>query len=231
MSEDSTTHPDTPVEAAQLRLQAESLRKSQSLPLRNEDYSALKKLVLLALIFVAVAGSAYLLIDGALRRNLIIRAADGWNKYVSNSSAEGVFKIPPPPPRQVDPRVVYPAGVATLGGGVETTGGTIYQSGESPEDTVEKTYVPPPKTPESGTAYSLLRAKSAVAGKLAAGELEAWRFKEWKPVQSKPPVYYVDLVAVRVADSTEVHFVWSVDVQSQKVSPLSQAARDLEAGR
>ncbi len=229
MSDDTTVQSDAPSEAARLRVQAESLRRSRELPLRREEYSLLQKIAVLLLIVLAVAGSLYIVVDGALRQRLIVQAGDGWAKYVGDGQ-EGVFKIPPPPPRSVEPRVVYPAGKVTLG--TVEPDGTIYKSDAGSEDeTVEKTYVPPPKTAETGAAYNLLRAKSQVAGKLAAGELEAWKFKEWKPVQSKPPIYFVDVVAVRVADSSEVHFIWSVDLQNQTVAPLSQAARDLEAGR
>ncbi len=230
MSDNTTAQPDSPSEAASLRLQAENLRRSVEIPLRREEYSGLQKLAVLLLILVTLAGSIYVLLDGALRQRLLVKAGDSWAKYVGNGEQEGFFKIPPPPPRTVEPRVVYPAGSVTLG--AAEPDGTIYKmEGDSEDASVEKTYVPPPKTPESGAAYNILRAKSQIAGKLAAGELQAWKFKEWKPVQSKPPLYYVDVVAERVSDSTEVHFVWSVDVQSQKVAPLSQAARDLEAGR
>ncbi len=229
MSDNSTAQPEAPTEAARLRLQAENLRQSREVPLRRQEYSILQKSAVLLLVVLSLAGSVFLLVDGAFRQRLIVKASDSWAKYVGDEEQQGVFKIPPPPPRSVEPRVVYPAGTTTLGR-VESEG-TIYKSEGSEDEPVEKTYVPPPKTAETGAAFNLLRAKSQIAGKLAAGELEAWKFKEWKPVQSKPPIYFVDVVAVRVADSSEAHFIWSVDLQKQTVAPLSQAARDLEAGR
>ncbi len=232
MAETSSAQQPAP-DAARLQEQARNLRRNPRTPLQRRDrYSALQKLLVLLLLIVTVGGSVYVLIDPSSRQRLIARAGEEWGGYLAGEREAGIFKLPPPPPRRVEPKV-YTASEVDSPPVVLSRGdfGTIYRAGESPEDPVEKKYVPPPKTPESGAAYNLLRAKSEVAGKLAAGQLAGWTFKEWKPVQIKPPAYYIDILAVRASDSAELHLVWSVNLETQKVDPLSQAARDLESGR
>ena len=217
--------PDT----SRLKEQARNLRRSLKTPLQRRDrYSMWQKLLVLALLLFSVGGSLFALLDGSARQKLIARVGEEWTGYFADREKD-IFKLPPPPPRRVEPRVIYPSSAPVLGG--DSPAGTIYSAGESPGDPVEKKFVPPPKTPEAGAAFNLLKAKSDIAGKLAAGELAGWTFKEWKPVQLKPPEYFIDLVAVRAADSAEVHLVWSVNVENERIAPLSQAARDLETGR
>jgi hypothetical protein len=51
---------------------------------------------------------------------------------------------------------------------------------------------------------------------------------EWKPVRSQPPEFYIDVVVRR--EGQILHYIWAVDVERQTIRPLSQAARELEAG-
>lgn len=218
------------VDPDRLKREAQALRKSLGPPLRSRQYSALQKTLAFVLTLLAVGGSIYLLIDGESRRRLVVSLNDEWSRLYLSDQDRGVFKLPPPPPRQVQPRVVFPSGPVALGDDGGMTG-TIYNAGEGPGDKVEKTFVPPPRTAQAAAAFRLLKAESEVASKLVDGQAPGLQFKEWRSVRNQPPVFFIDVLAMRESDQKELHFVWSVDLQQNQVEPLSQAARDLESGQ
>ncbi|GAB4108654.1 MAG: hypothetical protein Kow001_06770 [Acidobacteriota bacterium] len=88
---------------------------------------------------------------------------------------------------------------------------------------------PPAEDSPVGKAFEFLRARSGLVDRLVsqgrAGDME---FVEWKPVRSQPPEYYIDVVVRR--EGQILHYIWAVDVERQTIRPLSQAARELEAG-
>jgi hypothetical protein len=79
-------------------------------------------------------------------------------------------------------------------------------------------------------SFQILRAKSDLANQLIEGSVDEFDYKDWKAVERSASEVYVDLVAEVVSEGREIHFVWAVDVEAQSVKPMSQAARDLEAG-
>ena len=82
----------------------------------------------------------------------------------------------------------------------------------------------------SQEAFQMLKDKSVVAQKLIEGELqEDLNYQEWKMVRAREPEFWIDLVAQRSSDQGELHLIWSVNAETGVVTPMSQAARDLDA--
>ncbi len=82
----------------------------------------------------------------------------------------------------------------------------------------------------SQEAFQLLKDKSVVAQKLIEGELqEDLDYQEWKTVRAREPEFWIDLIAQRSTDQGELHLIWSVNMETGVVTPMSQAARDLNA--
>jgi curved DNA-binding protein CbpA len=80
-------------------------------------------------------------------------------------------------------------------------------------------------------SFQILRAKSDLANRLVEGAFAEFSYQNWKAVERSSTEVYVDLVARVIPQGREVHFVWAVDVEAQSVKPMSQAARDLQAGK
>ncbi len=82
----------------------------------------------------------------------------------------------------------------------------------------------------SQEAFQMLKDKSMVARRLIEGELQDdLNYQEWKMVRAREPEFWIDLIAQRSTDQGEFHFIWSVNTQTGVVTPMSQAARDLNA--
>ena len=82
----------------------------------------------------------------------------------------------------------------------------------------------------SQAAFELLKDKSVVAQMLIEGELqEDLDYQEWKMVRAREPEFWIDLIAQRSSDQGELHLIWSVNAETGVVTPMSQAARDLDA--
>ena len=82
----------------------------------------------------------------------------------------------------------------------------------------------------SQAAFQLLKDKSVVAQMLIEGELqEDLNYQEWKMVRAREPEFWIDLIAQRSSDQGELHLIWSVNAETGVVTPMSQAARDLDA--
>ncbi len=82
----------------------------------------------------------------------------------------------------------------------------------------------------SQEAFQMLKDKSVVAQKLIEGELqEDLAYQEWKMVRAREPEFWIDLIAQRSTDQGELHLIWSVNTETGVVTPMSQAARDLNA--
>jgi hypothetical protein len=78
-------------------------------------------------------------------------------------------------------------------------------------------------------AFQILRAKSELANRLVEGGFSDYGFLDWKGIERGSTEVYVDLLAESVSDGREVHFVWAVNLETQSVKAMSQAARDLQA--
>ncbi len=80
-------------------------------------------------------------------------------------------------------------------------------------------------------AYNLLKATSETVGELTKNNIPEFEFRDWRPVKDDPPEAWIDLVVTRGSDGELVHLIWSVNTETERMTPLSQAARDLEASR
>ncbi len=78
---------------------------------------------------------------------------------------------------------------------------------------------------EADTAYNVLMIKAVDAKKLVAGE-SGRRFVEWKVIKHETPEIWIDIIAKEVGEEL-LHFVWSVNLKTDAVRPLSEAARNL----
>lgn len=218
--------PPPPSEAEKLRRQAEALRQDRPpSPAGGVIYPAWKKFVILAVMGVTLAASAILALSDSLRRGLLARLGAEWTRVYLSDRQAGIHQLPAPPPRRVQTRVIGAAPVIIQAGEEQGFVGEQPAVGES-----ERPFVPPAKNPQFEAAFRLLQARSPAALALIAGEIEGREFAEWRPLQARPPAYYVDLV-VNNPDGGEDHYVWSVNLEEETVSAQSQLARDLEAGR
>ena len=78
-------------------------------------------------------------------------------------------------------------------------------------------------------AFQLLREKSKTASSLVQrGRYEDLRFESWAPLRAELNEFQLQLIAVREPGGDRVRLVWSVNLETQTVSPLNDAARELE---
>ena len=102
-----------------------------------------------------------------------------------------------------------------------------------PEEEKGEAETQPAATPQddsSNLAFQMLKDKSTVASKLVEGEMvEDLTYREWKTVRRDGPEFWIDLIAYRSSDRTEFHLIWLVNIDTGTVTPLSQAARDLQS--
>ena len=83
----------------------------------------------------------------------------------------------------------------------------------------------------SNQAVEILKEKSVLARQLIEGEgVLDLSFQEWKTVRRNAPEFWIDVVTYRTTDQGELHLIWSVNIDTGVVRPLSQAARDVEPG-
>ena len=190
--------------------------------------SFLGKVLYLAF-FTGVMGSTiYLLMFPAVRQGLVLQAAELWMAASRDVTRSHIYRLPPPPPKPAEQKVVFQAPVPIVTGSNVPELGTA-SSREDPSggsrqvESLEKTR-------DSETAYRLLLEKSAAARDLTEGKIAGQAFKEWRLVKDDVPVLWIDLVADGAPDP-EVHFIWSVDLETRTVTALSQAARDLDQPR
>lgn len=213
-----------PVE--ELREQARRLRvasrKDRTGP---PDPSFFGKVFYLAFFMIVMGSSIYLLMFPAVRQGLVLQVSELWIAAARDVTRSHIYRLPPPPPKPADTKVVFQAPVAVVTGVTVSDGGTAPAaangSGESRQVKALK------KTRDSETAYRLLLEKSVAARDLTEGKIPGQAFKEWRLVRDSVPVLWIDLVAARESEP-EVHLIWSVDLETRTVNALSQAARDLE---
>lgn len=224
MPESETHRPD-----ARLAYEAELMRRNAAARRRaHSAYGGLQKLLVMLVLVVSLSGATLLLLSAQSRQLLLTRLGQEWTRLYESDETKGIFELPPPPPRRVEPQVVL--GSSPSAPIVDQPSGEVYTSGvdETGRESLEKKFIPPQVTPGFEAAFKLLTADSPAASKLFSGQLPGYQYKEWKPLQNKHPEYYVSLVAERTSDQIEVQFVWSVNTETSRITPLSQAARDLE---
>jgi hypothetical protein len=221
----------TPVE---LKGQAQAYR--QSATARSKEFyerplAGWKQLLYLTLVFGSLFSVVFLLVVDERRQQLIALAGEVLNP----GEQRDINRLPPPPPKVIQARVVTAEGTGSPVPGPEEPRGVLFldqdpvriRSGEvEPPAPIEF-----PRTESNRAAYELLVRLSDVAAQLSQNGFEELEFSTWRPARNEPPEFWIDLVAVRQADGEEVHLIWSVNTESERVSALSQAARDLETGR
>lgn len=212
--------------------EAAELRRSLRARLLQEAHRGpgiLYRLLVLVVLAAVLGGAFSLLLMESLRRqaveqlaSLVVPEAGGFAR---------VYPLPPPPPEPAVPKMAtaLPPSVAS-GGEVE---GVLYatipgpeQSG-SPAESQQTEFQQAPKSPGAELALARLREFSRVATAILEGSDERYEFVEWRLVRSNPPSFWLDLVVKDRSDESEVHLVYEVDIETGRVRPLSQAARDL----
>ncbi len=229
-----------PQGANRLKKQAELLRQLSRKSWDESNQSELaswKQFVYLLIIVGALISVVILLVSEHNRRQLIVSLGEGWIQ-LAGPQQQKIFRLPPPPPKRPEPKVSRPTFTAA---GSETSGDPPQAIFADPEVTARKgvgkrgretfgilTPVAPPKTSMNEQAYGVLREESDLVSRLVGGSLSELEFKTWKPLKDRPPEFWIDLTAIRRADGQQIHLIWSVNLESNEITALSQEARDLE---
>ena len=192
-----------------------------------------KENVYLGLVFAVLCLVVFLLIASRSRRQLIASAGERWNR-MSGAEQDEIFRLPPPPPQAVQTRVRIAGDTVVAADDEEQPMGVLFwnQTPTSPERR-EQTEAPVvlAQNPLNEAAYDLLRETGQVAGELTENKHPEFEFKGWRSVKDDLPEFWIDLVVTRRSDGQEVHLIWSVNTETNRITALSQAARDLEASR
>ncbi len=189
------------------------------------DPSFLGKFLYLMFFMGVMVSTIYLLMFPSVRHGLVLQVSELWMDAARDVNRSHIYRLPPPPPKPAEQKVVFQAPVPIVSGSNVPEGGTISTGANSSGGPRQAKALK--KTRDSETAYRLLLEKSAAAKDLAEGKTPGQAFKEWRLVKDDVPVLWIDLVATREA-GPEIHFIWSVDLETRSVTALSQAARDLE---
>ncbi|MCZ6879083.1 MAG: hypothetical protein O7G29_13160 [Acidobacteria bacterium] len=239
-SEDKKTEAEdckSPIVSSQdLKEQAELFRelaKAEPQKIFERPLPAWKKYLYLSLIFAVLCLVVFLLIADRSRRQLIASAGEGWNR-ISGAEQNEIFRLPPPPPQAVRTRVLISGDTVASADDEEQPMGVLFwnQTLSSPERN-EQTAAPVvlAHNPLNEAAYNLLRETEEVTGELGENNHPEFEFKGWRSVKDDAPEFWIDLVVTRRSDGQEVHLIWSVNTETNRITALSQAARDLDASR
>jgi hypothetical protein len=157
---------------------------------------------------------------------------------VSGSRSVEPERVSPAERPLESPRPAGPGGTPA-----RNTGGPAAESDETPDLPRFENIVPAeggrdlvnlePDVPQGGGESEILQllvANSRAASRLVDGGFSTLVFRDWRVVQSTSQEVWVDLIAGWTSGGSDVHFIWSVDRDTGSVRPLSQAARNLEAG-
>ena len=222
----------SPTLAADLKVQAQVAREIRSDDSRVESARAplLVRSFYILLTFAVLLSAIVLLSFSAFRERAIEDVHAQWAEWSASASGSEIFRLPPPPPRVVErevsvktPPVIVPLErQAQVLYADQLEGGPPTNEGRNPPVVLEK-------TKDSVTAYNLLFEKSRVVRELKEGGNPRYKFLDWSTVKNSPPVFWIDLLVSDFSGGKEVHLVWSVNIETKAQSPLSQAARDLEA--
>lgn len=184
------------------------------------------------LLIGSIVACTTLLIWDEARYRLVERVVSATLSAARPEGQAELFELPPPPPREAEPRVVAGSPIIMSSGDesvvLYSDTAPALATEESPESAEEaQGFTAPEITPATKEAYQLLIDQSPAMGQLVEGSLQGYEFRQWQAVQNEPPRFVIDFVAVRAPDQQEVHLIWEVNLQEGQVRPLSQAARDL----
>lgn len=217
--------PDT----SDLERQAKELRTrvlEESTP-RPGGYSLVRKAIYLVVVLGSVFLSVFLLVMTDTRRGWIESATGG---VFSRLAEDRLYRLPAPPPKAAGTTRV-PEFSVTVGDDEDFI---LYSSPETtptrPTDSRladQPSFVAPLRTPAAEKAFESLKEVEEVVGRLVANEIEEYRFVDWRPVKSEPPIFWIDLIAEIPGQSGEVHLIWEINLQTETATALSQQARDL----
>lgn len=209
----------------------------------SDRYSQRGRFNLGLLIFVAVIGLPILAVPG-LRARLSERTqafymAFGPPKFKPTPAWAKVGENRYPVPEEyVRPTVRHPAfsGVVRLPGVIYGSGGdnAIGKTSEGAETPG------PPSISQAGSeapqfrqgkqeqeAYDLLLTSNETVAGMVRGSNPVLTFKSWSAALQEEDAYLVDLTFLRGPEKAEVHYIWRVEVQNKKISPMSHEARSL----
>ena len=226
------------ISSEHLKEQIELVRQlAQAAPpvFRERPLSGWKQIVYPVLVFGVLFFVVFLLIFDRSRLQLIASIGEGWSSTYGDRKNE-IFRLPPPPPKAVQTQAVILTGRIPVGGAEEEEG-VLFLDRKPPALGKEKGGEAPSravilaKNSFNEAAYTLLRATSETAGELTKNNIPEFEFQDWRPVKDDPPEAWIDLVVTRRSDGELVHLIWSVNTETERMTPLSQAARDLQASR
>ena len=192
--------------------------------------------------------SVFLLVSASNRLQLIAFLGEGWINLFDFKQSK-IFRLDPPPPKRSsvkDSQIAFNSDSLKS----EDSPKSIFAN---PNSVVEQrsrekardpfstfTSIPLVKNSASEQAYDLLRKKSDLINQLIDGYLPEFKFKTWSVLKDNAPNFWIDIKVIRQSmvidssgstqneDGQEVHFVWSVNLESDEVVALSQEARDLK---
>jgi len=186
-----------------------------------------RMLFYLGSVLAAVTAAVFLLAAPGSRREMVALVAEGLS---GPGAEEEIFRLPPPPP-PVQTQITALGPVGSGSSSSDESPGVLFldEFPERPEDVSEPRMEAAAviKNQENEAAYELLQENSQVVAALLAGEIPEMNFLSWSPVKNDPPEFWIDLTVERQTDAQEVHLIWSVNTDTQRITPLSQAARDL----
>ncbi|MEE8350511.1 MAG: hypothetical protein V3R94_13125 [Acidobacteriota bacterium] len=214
-----------------LKNQAHNFRQgstSQARDFYERPLAGWKQVLYLVMIMGSLLSVVYLLIVDDSRQRLVASAGT----ILYPGEPDDINRLPPPPPKVIQARVVTVAGGGGAPPGQDEPRGVLFRDLDPVRIGAEEEAPPAPielpRTEASQDAFNLLLSLSDAAAQLSRNTLEELEFTRWRPVKDQPPEFWIDLVAVRKSDGEEVHLIWSVNTEGERVSALSQAARDLE---
>ena len=228
-SPEASPDPEGQVPVAELKAQARRLRlgarRDRTVP---AGPSFIGKVLYLAFFMGVMGSTVHLLMFPSVRHGLVLQVSDWWTAAARDVTRSHIYRLPPPPPKPAEKKVVFQAPVPIVSGSNVLPGATASAGDDASGGPGRSAALK--KTRDSETAYRLLLEKSVTARELTEGKLTGHLFKEWRLVKDSVPVLWIDLVAVRETGQ-EIHLIWSVDLENRTLAALSQAARDLEQPR
>ena len=211
------------ISSEHLKEQIELVRQlAQAAPpvFRERPLAGWKQVVYPVLVFGVLFFVVFLLIFDRSRLQLISSMGEGWSSTYGDWQNE-LFRLPPPPPKAVQTRTVFPTERISVGGAEGETEGVLFLDKQPPalgkeeEEEASARAVILAKNSFNEVAYKLLSTTSETVGELIKNNISEFEFKDWRPVKDDPPEAWIDLVVTRRSDGEVVHLIWSVNTEKR----------------